>query len=346
MTEPQAVPDDQDIDHENGTQVPQHPQSTRAGDRQLAEAQAESWLTLSDEQRQIVIIGELVLAARRRRGLSEWLEVGHAIEVLQHEVMRQSNSTANSGRRYNQAWVRLAPPMMKSLNPTTRSRALWLWAEREVIAEWWQTIEPEKRDKWGHPTTIKKAYDRAHRPPPPDRTDDPGYEAYRASRRRAAARSIDESTRDLQRAGLNVGNVIDQLAQISGVEIGERSALHYDLSTEQSVHDGAELFYRLHSSHGLEPLRRFVTALTAILDREPPIRSSPRFRRGDDADVAPSPRFRRGDDAADNVASVSFMITNARRVALRELGYSDQQIRTMTPVEAHRILAEGRIPES
>jgi len=40
------------------------------------------------------------------------------------------------------------------------------------------------------------------------------------------------------------------------------------------------------------------------------------------------------------------MITNARRVALRELGYSNQQISTMTPVEAHRIIAEGRIPES
>jgi len=37
-------------------------------------------------------------------------------------------------------------------------------------------------------------------------------------------------------------------------------------------------------------------------------------------------------------ATVSFMITRAQRARLRELGYSDEAISTMTPEEAHRIL--------
>ena len=37
-------------------------------------------------------------------------------------------------------------------------------------------------------------------------------------------------------------------------------------------------------------------------------------------------------------ASVSFMITQAQKVRLREIGYSDDLISTMTPEEAHRLI--------
>jgi len=37
-------------------------------------------------------------------------------------------------------------------------------------------------------------------------------------------------------------------------------------------------------------------------------------------------------------APVSLMITRAQRAMLREIGYSDDDIRTMTPAEAHRNL--------
>ena len=36
--------------------------------------------------------------------------------------------------------------------------------------------------------------------------------------------------------------------------------------------------------------------------------------------------------------SVSFMITQAQKVRLREIGYSDDLISTMTPEEAHRLI--------
>lgn len=37
-------------------------------------------------------------------------------------------------------------------------------------------------------------------------------------------------------------------------------------------------------------------------------------------------------------ASIPFMITNARKVRLRDLDYSDEAISTMTPEEAHQLL--------
>jgi hypothetical protein len=43
----------------------------------------------------------------------------------------------------------------------------------------------------------------------------------------------------------------------------------------------------------------------------------------------------------DRTAQVSFMITAAQRAALRERGHTDEQIRSMTPAEAHAELAGG-----
>jgi hypothetical protein len=41
------------------------------------------------------------------------------------------------------------------------------------------------------------------------------------------------------------------------------------------------------------------------------------------------------------IASVSFMITQQQKEMLRELGYTEEQIREMTPENAHTILKEG-----
>ncbi len=44
-------------------------------------------------------------------------------------------------------------------------------------------------------------------------------------------------------------------------------------------------------------------------------------------------------------AGVSFMITQAQKAALRELGYTEEQIREMRPEEAHRILEHRAAPD-
>jgi hypothetical protein len=46
-----------------------------------------------------------------------------------------------------------------------------------------------------------------------------------------------------------------------------------------------------------------------------------------------------------STASVPFMITQAQKVELRARGYSDEQVRDMTPQEAHAILASEPVCE-
>jgi hypothetical protein len=47
---------------------------------------------------------------------------------------------------------------------------------------------------------------------------------------------------------------------------------------------------------------------------------------------------------ADGAGSIPFMITGAQKAELRKRGYTDQQIRDMTPTEAHRILTPAPRP--
>jgi hypothetical protein len=42
-------------------------------------------------------------------------------------------------------------------------------------------------------------------------------------------------------------------------------------------------------------------------------------------------------EAAPAAASIPFMITRAQRARLRDLGYSDEAVSTMTPEEAQRL---------
>jgi hypothetical protein len=87
-----------------------------ATDFRLATEQSYAWCGLEDDERYIVIRGEMVLAQRRRRGFADWLQIGEAIEVLQREVIRQSGATNNMGSRYNRAWRELAPPQLQRLS--------------------------------------------------------------------------------------------------------------------------------------------------------------------------------------------------------------------------------------
>lgn len=45
----------------------------------------------------------------------------------------------------------------------------------------------------------------------------------------------------------------------------------------------------------------------------------------------------------DPAPSVSLMITNRQRAVLRELGFSDEAVRRMTPAEAHAQLGLGKL---
>ena len=87
--------------------VPPEGEDPAITDLRVAEAHSHAWSGLDDDERRVVIRGEITLAQMRRRGMSEWLLIGQAVELLQAEVMRQTGATNTRGRRYNTGWAQL-----------------------------------------------------------------------------------------------------------------------------------------------------------------------------------------------------------------------------------------------
>ena len=53
-------------------------------------------------------------------------------------------------------------PKLAKVNKTDRAQYVWCFQQREQLEEWWGTVAKNKRDRWGHPDTIKKQYLKAH----------------------------------------------------------------------------------------------------------------------------------------------------------------------------------------
>jgi hypothetical protein len=160
----QTIPDNDHSDNASQSQVEILPREEEgnpdAEAYHFAREQSYTWRGLDDDDCDIIIAGEVVLAQMQRRGFEDWLTIGHAIVVLQGKIRRQMQTAVNMGRRYNEGWAELAPPQIRRLTPSDRSNAVWLWENREVLRSWWVAQPPEKRDHWGHPFTIKAWFER------------------------------------------------------------------------------------------------------------------------------------------------------------------------------------------
>jgi hypothetical protein len=208
-----------------------------------------------DDHQHIIIKGELTLTERRARGFVDWLEIGHAVEIIQEEVARQTNSTNPRGRRYSDAFARIAPDRLRLLSPTDRSHAIWLWQNRDQVQEWYRGRSQNERDKWTHPYTIRHHYKRTtgdgrreFEPATPDR------------RRRSAQAAIDEATQDLR-------GVVDNVMAVSG----GASALIFDLSTSELAFESARNFVDIYQPQfNRQGLEWFIAALGALLNPPQP----------------------------------------------------------------------------
>jgi hypothetical protein len=125
--------------------------------------QSLRWTGLSDDERQIVIEGELALTAHRKRGALDWFKVGEAAKVLRDEVVRQSNSTDHRSGQYSRVWGTLAPPQLKLSSHRDRADAVKLWEASDAILLWLASLRPQQRDRWHHPTTILRRFELARR---------------------------------------------------------------------------------------------------------------------------------------------------------------------------------------
>ena len=129
----------------------------------IANTVPPEWQDVADELRQVFVKGEKALR-KHRFTLERVFRIGHAFAVMQQEAMRLSHANNPIGKRYNEAFAALTQPMPKlaKVNKTDRAQYVWCFQQREQLEEWWGTVAKNKRDRWGHPDTIKKQHLKAH----------------------------------------------------------------------------------------------------------------------------------------------------------------------------------------
>jgi len=129
----------------------------------IANTVPPEWQDVADELRQVFVKGEKALR-KHRFTLERVFRIGHAFAVMQQEAMRLSHANDPIGKRYSEAFAALTHPMPKlaKVNKTDRAQYVWCFQQREQLEEWWGTVAKNKRDRWGHPDTIKKQYLKAH----------------------------------------------------------------------------------------------------------------------------------------------------------------------------------------
>ena len=129
----------------------------------IANTVPPEWQDVADELRQVFVKGEKALR-KHRFTLERVFRIGHAFAVMQQEAMRLSHANNPIGKHYDEALAALTHPTPKlaKVNKTDRAQYVWCFQQREQLEEWWGTVAKNKRDRWGHPDTIKKQYLKAH----------------------------------------------------------------------------------------------------------------------------------------------------------------------------------------
>jgi hypothetical protein len=264
-----------------------------ATDVRLAHAKALLWRGLTDEEKLIVVNGELTLGQRRRRTMGDWLAIGHAIALLDEEVIRQAG--AIHGRRYNKFWAELAPDQIKEMSSANRAHARWLWLNREEIQRWWDAQPANQRDKWGHPLTIKQRYERSTHialtdPPRDEETGRPPPNPEATMRRRRAAQAaLDEVAVRVDQSVDSLRDVTHDMEVITGRRV---TPLHYDLSSPELIKESAHNFWQICGAQfGDEAIKHFAQALLAIVREHAAESYHPRRQR---PQPPSTPRFTRG----------------------------------------------------
>jgi hypothetical protein len=147
---------------------PQQQEQTLDDVYHAAYTRSQSWRGdpiwgLDDDDCDRVIAAELKLFEHRQLQLADWIAIGEGVEILQRVVINQSGASNHMGRRYNRKWDEIAPDQIRELERQTRADAVWLFLNREPVISWWRDVPLGKRDRWGTPGGIRKAFERDRR---------------------------------------------------------------------------------------------------------------------------------------------------------------------------------------
>lgn len=118
--------------------------------------------SLSPVAREAIERGETALRELRTNTLAGWIAAGAAWKTLQLAAMHLSNSNAPAGRRYSTAYAIIGHPWpeLAKIDKKSRADAIWLFEAEDEIRLWLASFPQNRRDRWTHPTAIRRNYER------------------------------------------------------------------------------------------------------------------------------------------------------------------------------------------
>jgi hypothetical protein len=122
-------------------------------------------------------------AARIKKGahLTDWFAVGAGLVAGQTQCLRETGANDRNNKRYQNCFNKWMDAHKWSLDfdQTTRSHVVWLHENRDAVNEFLAPLASNQRQRMNHPSTVKRAFDKAHKPavekepkePKPDERD-------------------------------------------------------------------------------------------------------------------------------------------------------------------------------
>jgi hypothetical protein len=117
-------------------------------------------------------LGEQALSSLREDTVQKWIAAGAAWQTMQQLAIYRSHSNRPKGRRYAAAYALLEHPWpeLKRVDPKSRMHAIWLFTEQDIVLAWLASLPTSQRDKWCHPTVIRRHFLQRHPNLPPKKT--------------------------------------------------------------------------------------------------------------------------------------------------------------------------------
>jgi hypothetical protein len=121
---------------------------------------------------EVIARGEQALRQLREDMVSGWIAAGAALKTMQGIAMYRSNSNQPAGRRYAAAYHLLEQPWpnLTKIDRKTRKDAIWLFEQQDTVQAWRATLSQDRRDRWSHPSTLRRHYEQRHPKMLPDKT--------------------------------------------------------------------------------------------------------------------------------------------------------------------------------
>jgi hypothetical protein len=114
--------------------------------------------------REAIDIGERALTDLRTNTVARWISAGAAWLALQNVAKARSGSNTPAGQRYNRVYAILvhAWPQLAKVGKVAKSHAIWLFENSDAVLAWLATLSQKEWDRWLHPQTIRRHYERRH----------------------------------------------------------------------------------------------------------------------------------------------------------------------------------------